>query len=207
MGARTVLGFRYNPVNFILSNGSEADKAKLLVAAGMKDHILVRRYVEKIIEKFREVSKIPLKYIRFTRSGYTLAEARNRAIIEAEGLYLVFCDERLKMDKEAVEVFHLAIENNLKCWVWGTKNGYKKGFVENFSCIRREDFINGGMFNERVDRYGGMTQEIRTRFEKQGFAFLGIDGANAKSTADSKSKWRKLEEIVAMKDLLYKMYG
>jgi len=136
-----------------------------------------------------------------------LAEARNRAVIEAEGDFLVFCDDRLKMNKDAVSIFEMAIQQKLKSWMWGVKDGYPKGFVENFSCVRRKDFIQGGMFLERMDHYGGTTQEIRTRFERQGYTFVGIDGANAVSTVSSKSKWQRLDDIVAMKDLIYKLYS
>lgn len=162
--------------------------------------------VEQIIRKFRNNTKIPIKYIRFENNGeYTLLKARNLAVMEAEGEFLVFCDDRLAMENTAIDVMAENLQRNT--WVWGIKDGYRKGFVENFSAVRREDFIAGGMFNERIDGYGGCTQEIRERFEKrQGFAFIPVE-ANAKAISKSSSKHNKKESIWQSKLKLWKLYG
>lgn len=161
--------------------------------------------VEPIISKLREKTNIPIKYIRFKAKGYTLAEARNRAVIEAQGEILVFCDDRLLMERNAVSKF--AEDNQNKYWQWGIKDGAVKGFVENFSSVNRQDFINGGMFNERVDKYGGMSQEIRTRYEnKQGFVLELNNQANATSIKRTKSKFSRRQDIIDSKLLLYKLY-
>jgi len=160
---------------------------------------------EVIVSELRKQTKTPIKYIRFRKPGqYTLAEARNRGVIEAEGDVLVFCDDRLRMAPDAVSIF---ANVKSKQWWWGEKDDYLKGFVENFSAVRRRDFINGGMFCERMDTYGGLTQETRTRFEKQGFVFRGIRGARAWETVGSKNKSKKRGEIIESKLKLFKMYG
>lgn len=160
--------------------------------------------IAKIVEAIREKMNIPIKYIYFDSPGYTLAEARNRAVIEAEGEYLVFCDDRLAMKDNAVT--ELARQTVNRSWTWGTKDGVIKGFVENFSCIRRDDFVYNGMFNERLEWYGGMTQEIRTRYERNGFDFIHIPSAHAKPVRGSKNR-RKRQDIINAKLLINKLYA
>jgi hypothetical protein len=162
--------------------------------------------VRPIIEEARKKTEIPIKYIYFPNRGeYTLAEARNRGVVEADGDYLIFCDDRLQMEKGAVEVF--AQHARPKSWFWGIKDGVAKAFVENFSCVNRRDLISGGMFCERMEWYGGMTQEIRNRFEVgRGFDFTILYEAKAKGVVKSKSKKLKRQDIVEAKYLLFKMY-
>ena len=162
--------------------------------------------VREIVEEARNSTDVPIKYIHFPHKGnYTLAEARNRAVIEAEGEFLIFCDDRLKMEPDAVSVFSEA--KKVKTWLWGTKDGVGKSFVENFSCVNRRDLIDGGMFNERIQWYGGMTQEIKTRFDRgRGFRFAFISRAKANEVRSSKSKWTKRDSVVEAKWTLYKMY-
>src|SRR5690606_11371299 len=108
-------------------------------------------------DSLKEQSDVPIKYIHFPHRGtYTLAEARNLGVIEASGDLLVFCDDRIQMEDNAVTEF--ATYMKPKTWAWGVKDDVVKGFVENFSCVRRDDLISGGMFCERVQWYGGMSQ-------------------------------------------------
>jgi glycosyltransferase involved in cell wall biosynthesis len=162
--------------------------------------------VKPIIEEARKKTRVPVKYIHFPHKGnYTLAEARNRAVLEAEGEYLVFCDDRIKMDVDALSAF--VIQARPKTWLWGMKDGVSKGFVENFSCVGRKDLIEGGMFCERMQWYGGMSQEIRERFEiGRGFAFIFLDKAKATGIAKAKSKRTRREDIIEAKWTLFKMY-
>lgn len=162
--------------------------------------------VKKIIDVVQRDIQIPIKYIQFESKGnYTLAEARNRAIIEADGQILVFCDDRMKMEPNAVSIF--ANYHRPKSWIWGTKDNVIKGFVENFSCVGRSDLINGGMFNERIQWYGGMTQELRERFEQHnGFNFIFMEEAKAKSIQRAKSKSDRRQDIIEAKFLIYKLH-
>ena len=159
-----------------------------------------------IIRKFRSVTQVPIKYFRFKGNGYTLPKARNIGVMESEGEILVFCDERISMNVEAVKHFVMNHGNN--CWLWGVKDDSPKGFVENFSSVGRTDFIRHGLFNERINCYGGATQEIRTRFENMnGFVFQLVNEAKAKGSIKSHSKRNKKEDIVRAKFNLYKLYG
>lgn len=134
--------------------------------------------------------------------GYGLAKQRNLGIIEATGDIMVFCDQRMLMEPNAVSEF---VENlQSKRWVYGNK-GTKKEFVENFSAIDRLELIKAGMFNERIDAYGGMSQEIRSRMKLQGFKLEYIDSAKATPQGSSKNKHTKRQEIIRMKNRLWKM--
>lgn len=161
--------------------------------------------VEDVVRKLRGLSKVPIKYIRFQSDHYSLAEARNRAVIEAQGEILVFCDDRLEMDEKSVEEFVKLSKSG--CWLWGVKDEYEKPFVENFSSVKREDLIKGGMFNERVMWYGGMSEEIRSRFSKEGFAFELVKTAKAKSVVKSGDRDQKRKGMIQSKFLLYKLYS
>ena len=108
----------------------------------------------QLVTEFAATVHFPVRYIDQPSDGYGLAKQRNLAAIEATGDILVFCDQRIKMDKNAIKVF--VNNTQARCWLYGTK-GVKKEFVENFSSIMRDDFIKMGMFNERMDCYGGLS--------------------------------------------------
>lgn len=166
----------------------------------------VNESVEAIIESARKNTNVPIRYIHFWSPGYTLAEARNRAVTEARGKILVFCDDRLAMEKDAISEFVRSHGTNT--WVWGVKDNYQKGFVENFSCVSREDFIRYGMCNERLGWYGGMTQELRTRFEtKNGVKFVLADTAKATSITRARGKAHRRSDIIKSKLFIFKLYG
>jgi len=161
--------------------------------------------LESVVRKIKSSVKVPIKYIRIKKhkDEYTLAKARNEAIIEASGTVLVFCDDRLAMDKNAVSTF---VNGYIpKQWLWGIKDNYEKGFVENFSSVGRQELINMGMFCERIDQYGGMTQEVRTRGERNGFNFQRAL-VNANAVSKSTKKPNKKRNIINMKTRIYKMY-
>ncbi len=161
--------------------------------------------MQVIVDEYRKRVSFPVKYIRFSDSGYTLAQARNRAVIEAQGELLVFCDDRLAMEPITITKFAESTYNKL--WQWGVKDNFEKSFVENLSCVNRADFISGGMFNERIEWYGGMTQEIRTRYElRQGFVFELNKEARAMSIKRTGSKSSRRKDIVESKFTLFKMY-
>lgn len=189
--------------------------ADCLVAAAQQDYPKMEIVVvdsgdipvQTLVEAVQEKLPVTIKYERFAHKGdYTLAQARNRGVIEAHGSVLVFCDDRIAMEKNAVSEF--AKVSSSKSWFWGTKDGATKGFVENFSSVRRDDLIAGGMFCERVQWYGGMSQEIRTRFEsKRGFEFVHLDLARANSVKRTRGKASRRQDIIEAKHLLFKMYG
>lgn len=146
-------------------------------------------------------SKWPVRVIENYNDDYGLARARNRGIIEATGDIVVFCDQRIVMDSKAVE----ALVNNLqiRTWVYGTK-GVKKEFVENFSAVYREDLIKLGMFNERCDKYGAMSQEIRSRAKYNGYKITFVPDAKAVQIGKSSNKHSKKDQITDSKNWLWK---
>lgn len=165
-----------------------------------------------LIQELGKFMSIPVRYINCAEvtvgdvdyvKDYGLARGRNKAIIEATGEIIVFCDQRMIMEPNAIDEFvqHLVP----KVWLYGSK-GAKKDFVENFSCVYRRDIINAGMFCERIDAYGGMSQECRTRFKNQGGRTEYVGSALAKPTGKSSNRNRKREDIIKMKNRLSKMY-
>lgn len=158
-----------------------------------------------LIEDFAQYVNFPVRYFHTARSedDYGLARARNEALIEATGEILVFADQRIVMDKDAIEVF-VANLNRGK-WLYGSK-GAKKEFVENFSCVYRADAIKCGMFNERINLYGGQSQEVRERIRAQGMMTEFVEGAKAKAVGKSSNRNRQRANIIKMKNRLAKMY-
>lgn len=90
--------------------------------------------------------------------------------------------------------------------LWGVKDGALKAFVENLSFIKREHIIDAGMFLERMNFYGGMTQELKTRLTAQGFNFYRADDVNAISTIRASSKTSRRLSIIQAKFLLFQLY-
>lgn len=147
-------------------------------------------------------SKWPVRVVENYNNDYGLARARNRGIIEATGEIIVLCDQRIIMDKNAVQAFVGNLQ--VRTWVYGTK-GVKKEFVENFSAVYREDLIRLGMFNERCDRYGALSQEIRSRAKYAGFQINFLPDAKAVQVGKSSNKYSKKDDITDSKNMLWKM--
>lgn|SRR3990167_4133857 len=160
---------------------------------------------EDVIIKF--VSTKPCMHCIECGKPYGLAKARNLAAIEAGGELLVFCDSRLLPESGAITVFVAAFKNQPKdkMWWYGDKGTGKKTFVENFSAIRRDYFINAGMCNERMDHYGGMSQELRSRFEAQGFTEQYLEEAKAIQISGSHLTDKRRQDIIHSKKILWKM--
>lgn len=136
---------------------------------------------------------------------YGLARARNRGIIEAEGTWLAFVDDRLHVEPDAIYEFWKRRKDNT--WLWGVKDGSQKGFVENFSFVKRADLIRIGAFNEQITQYGGMTQEVRTRADLNKIQFELVNTARATEAYKSRSRWTKYSAIAKSKAQCYKLYG
>lgn len=160
---------------------------------------------KETVDNFARFVDIPVRYIPTSLfyDDYGLARARNMATIEATGEVMVYCDQRMKMEPDAIEVFLKYLKP--KHWLYGNKGG-KKEFVENFSCINRSDVINAGMFCERMNMYGGMSQETRTRVRAQGIQTEYVEKAKATPIGKSSNRNRKRSEIIRMKNRLFKMY-
>jgi hypothetical protein len=152
----------------------------------------------------------PMKYIPFEagEDEYSLAKARNLGVLNASGQLLVFCDARIGMEGNAVSEFVKHWSPNH--WLWGMKDDTKKGFVENFSCIARDELVYNGMFNQTIcSQYGCMTQELRERLSYRPWApvtFQFVNAARAKGVGRASPKRSRREDIRESKDKLFKLY-
>lgn len=168
--------------------------------------------ITALVEEARAKYWYPIKYVQtgyYPVGGakrYGLSRARNLGIIEATGDILVFCDDRQRMHPGAVAAFVQQLEENpnKRIWAYGSKGAYK-GFVENFSAVRRELVIEGGMFSEIVDEYGTMTQEISARFGRQKVGFVWTPTAVAEGIIGTHSKSRNRAAIIRSKVKLMKL--
>jgi glycosyltransferase involved in cell wall biosynthesis len=160
-------------------------------------------YQNGLIEDFSKTVSFPIRYIHSAQNDYGLARGRNRGIIEATGEIIVFCDQRQIMEPNAIS----ELVNQLvpRTWVYGNKGPGKKDFVENFSAIYKDDIVRAGMFNERMNKYGGITQEVRSRTRMQGIRHVYVESAKATPMGKSSNKNTKKMEIIEMKNKLWKM--
>lgn len=157
---------------------------------------------KKNIMDFADTVSIPVRYIRLGGKGYNLAKARNMGVVQATSDILVFADQRMILEPDCIETFVKNIKPNT--WLYGNK-GVKKEFVENLSCIYRNDFVRFGMFNERINMYGGLSQETRVRARHQGINIEFIENAKAMPRGKSSNKRIKKYEIMQMKNLLWEI--
>lgn len=154
------------------------------------------------IDSFAETVSIPVRYIRLGGKVYHLAKARNMGAIEATSDILVFADQRMILEPYAIEKFVENLKPNT--WLYGNK-GVKKEFVENLSCLYRDTFITFGMFNERMNMYGGLSQETRTRARRQGINIEFVESAKAQPKGKSSNKRLRRYEIMQVKTKLWKI--
>jgi len=160
----------------------------------------------RTVLEFSRRTDLPVKLLDTLTEGYGLAKARNMGILEASGHYLIFNDDRLKPKSNAVSQFIEAIKGNKGLIAFfGEKGGGKKTFVENFFVVRKRDFVDSGMFNERINEYGGQSQEIRERLSHQGFDLIYYPKAEAKQVKGTHSRTKKRYELYRMKNLLWKL--
>ena len=122
--------------------------------------------------------------------------------------YNIIC---FKPANEAIETFvkesRFPAKEKIKYWLFGNKNrSNKESFVENFSFINRDQFIKAGMMSERIDEYGGISQELRERFNAQGFSLMFVQNAHADEISSAKRNPERRNSIIRMKNLLNKLY-
>ena len=147
---------------------------------------------------------------RFDEHGnklYGIAGARNQGIVEAQGEYIVFFDDRIyPLNLNCISIFVEKLDSSKdKIWYFGNKGKEKISFVENFSAIRRNQIIDAGMFCERIDKYGAMTRELIARYIHQGFTFQFVEEAKASFSVESTDRERKSQEIKIMREFLQKL--
>jgi len=164
---------------------------------------------KEVVSRLKKEFSTPILYLLTgDKLEYGLAKARNCGAIEALGDILLFLDDRLALEDGALETISANCDN--KNWFFGSKMvkekpSTKTNFVENFAWINKKDFIAAGMFCERINLYGGLSQETRQRFGAQGFSFKYIPEARAKEIR-SASMSKKRGDIWKAKLMLQKMY-
>jgi hypothetical protein len=161
---------------------------------------------EDELAKARHSFRIPIRLEYTDSEGYGIAKARNIGMNVASGHYLIFNDDRFIPEPDAVEMFVKRISGiKERTAIWGEKNGKMRPFIENFFIVRRKHIIQAGGFNERIDEYGGQSQEIRSRLLAQGFILSFEPTAKATQQFGTKSKKKKRYQILHSKVKLWKM--
>jgi len=141
--------------------------------------------------------------------GYNLAKARNEGVVTARGELLVFIDDRLVPEKDAIEKF--VQQTAERQWTFGNKRtkgklANKSSFVENFSAIHKKDLVRMGMFNERIEHYGGMSEDLRIRCKLNGIHTQFLKDTIADEQVKSSGS-KRYNDIWKSKLLLKKLYG
>lgn len=191
-------------VDTILSVEADSYVAKeiIVVDDGSQD------VTKKTVLELKKRIKTPLLYLN-TGNGdttYGLAKARNMGVLEALGSVLLFLDDRLTIGEHSLEHISQVPKGE---WHFGkkiTNEGVstKRQFIENFSWIRKRDFVDGGMFNERMDVYGGMSQLTREQYKGK-VEFVYDDKAEINENVRASGKRRG--DIWRAKDIIYKLYS
>lgn len=154
-------------------------------------------------DQIKITSPHTIKYIRVgSYDNYGLGIARDTGVMEAEGEILLFLDQRFIPDPRLVAEFLKELKPKL--WLYGNKDS-KRNFVENVSCIYRQDFINMGMSNQLINMYGGMSQELRERSRHQGIKHVFVEKAKATAVYSSHNANKRKYEILEMKNRLWKL--
>lgn len=187
----------------VVDDGEEPDTASFLLS------------LKEMMRKNDDIPSVTIKYFSTAlyekstgeyRKTYGLGHARNKAILEAEGKYIFFMDERMHIELGTICRFVEVAEKNTKdVWYWGVKDGAKKGFVENLSFVTRSTILRIGGFSEQITQYGGMTQEVRKRAEKNGITLSMVPDAQATSIIKSSGKRNKKRDVVKSKIQCYKL--
>lgn len=164
------------------------------------------------VREFKKQARTPIRYIRTSEdeSYYGLARARNIGAVESVGDILLFMDDRYTIEPDAIGKIAESSMPNVFCFgkkIIRGKLSTKNVFMENFAWINRKDFFKAGMFNERINKYGGLSQETRDRFKLQGFSLNQVKSVVASEIKGSSKKARKRNEIWRMKLLIHKMYN
>lgn len=159
-----------------------------------------------VVEEWKKENDIPIKLFFTNNEGYGLAQARNIGIFESSGNYIVFNDDRFAPEWQSVEAFVSELKKEKqKIAVWGDKGAGKRDFMENFFAIRRKHIVDAGMFNERINEYGGQSQEIRERLRNQGFILHFEPAAKSGVLIGTHSRSKKRYEIFRTKLKLWKV--
>lgn len=194
-----------------ISSGQDYENFEIIVCDD-SDKDYFHKHSKNFRQQLSNISNTKYFYVaRFNvdeKKDYGIARARNFGVIESQGEFLVFLDDRITpASTDMITVFVNALKKSKKKWFFGDKGAHKESFVENCSAIRRQELIIAGMFCERIDKYGGMTRELIARFSNQGFEFKYLPTALAKQVSKSTGWDKKEKQLTESRILLDKMYG
>lgn len=212
------IAFEKDLVSVIIPTFNRADTLKLMLEAHLaqtyrpievivcddnsQDEDATRNMVFDFALEHRD---LPIKYVDTGFNGYGLAMARNMGILESSGYYLFFNDDRMVPERLAVEKMIKRLSSlKEKSAVWGDKGAGKRDFIENFFSVRKRHIVDAGMFNERINLYGGQSQELRARLKHQNFTLEYEPEAKAKPSFGTRRNKRRYD-IVKSKFILWKL--
>lgn len=175
------------------------------IIVALDEYDVESEYKEVLIEWSRN-HKTPIRWVYTNNGDYGIAQARNMGIFEASGHYLIFNDDRFIPESDAVEMFVKRISGvKERTAIWGDKGGGQRSFIENFFIIRKKHIVQAGMFNERINEYGGQSQEIRGRLIDQGFILSFEPKAKAHQQFGTHNKTKRRYEVFRTKTKLWKL--
>jgi glycosyltransferase involved in cell wall biosynthesis len=167
------------------------------------DDVFSEEY-ESALYAWKKENDIPIKWTYTMNTFYGLAQARNTGIFLSSGHYLIFNDDRYVPKSNTVENFIGTLKKTKALVaVWGDKGAGKRDFMENFFAIRKKHMADAGMFNERGDKYGFQSQEVRERFRNLGFDLIYEPEAKADTIFGTHNKSNKKYEILHSKTKLW----
>jgi len=166
-----------------------------------------------VVSKLKKELSTNILYMTTKEEGldnnyrYNLAAARNIGVSEAMGNILMFLDDRYELDIDALD--KIALNCMEDTWHYGKKRikgtiVHKRPFIENFSWLFKKDFRKFGCFNERINKYGGLSQDIRERWESSCGLKFNQEDVFATEITRSQSNKNKAS-IAEMKMLLWKL--
>lgn len=198
---------RYNTITNVLDGYAKQTYQPLEIIVSVDERDMDFEYF-LALSAWREKNDTPLKWVFTDNEGYGIAQARNMGIFNASGNYLVFNDDRFIPETDAVQAFVANIsKRKILSAVWGDKGCGKRDFIENFFIVRKKHIVQAGMFNERINEYGGQSQELRERLRSQGFDLSFEPGAVASAQFGTHNKTKRRYELFRTKLCLWKLHN
>jgi len=151
-------------------------------------------HTESMLKSYQKSSPFDLKWVNtFETDKYCIGKARNIGILETTGNAVVILDDDSFPEKDLVKEHKRTVRKKtftggarlsenpndelhkkmsyFKKKLYYISNLPKSRVVENNCCMYRDDWINCGMFSERLEGYGGVGQEFSRRLHNQGFVY------------------------------------
>ena len=104
------------------------------------------------------------------------------------------------MQPDCVEEF--VKHSKPRYWLYGNK-GVERPFLENASCLYKEDIVRFGGFPEAATEYGFLSQYCRSVSTKQDLKKEYCPSAKFTPTGKSSNRNRKRQEIINSKNRLW----